>query len=139
MICRKSAIIYLISIFSLLGCASTDPNEKAINDRCNSRYGLRNPSIKSSFSEFRRCVEEETSQLRHKKYESSQNQNISNSMLIEEIRRMQAQEQINSTARTLIETGRPTPLNQTTINPNPAFNCNSRWNPISKSWQTSCD
>jgi hypothetical protein len=139
MICRNSVIIYFIAVFSLLGCASTDPNEKAINDRCISMYGLRNPSIKSSFSEYNRCIDEATSQSKQKKYESNQNSNSSNLMLVEEIRRMQAQEQINATSRALLEAGRPTPLNQTIINPSPALKCNSRWNPISKSWQTSCD
>ncbi len=88
----------------------------------------------AQMAEIRRLQEVE--QLRRER-ESAQSQ----AAIINEIRRQQDNEQLNSIARNLLEIGRPQYLGPMQATP-PAITprvCNSKWNPISRMWQTFCD
>lgn len=60
--------------------------------------------------------------------------------LLYELRRQQEMDQLNATARNLLEIGRPQQIVPTTPMHLPrTTNCTSRWNPIGNVMQTTCD
>lgn len=95
--------------------------------------------IESQNARLLEAVKQQELERLQREREAAQSQSI----LINEMRRQQEAEQLNSIARTLIEIGKPQPLAPVQItNPSPFVTpktCNSRWNPISRSWQTMCD
>ena len=95
-----------------------------IND-CNSM------GFKSGTPEIAQCV------LSLRNNESSAAMNAS---LINELARQQEANQLNAATRNLLELGRPQQI--VPFQPVPSITprvCNSRWNPVSKMWQTMCD